>query len=306
MTFSGQPTFEDEKVLNYELGAKTQLADGRVTFNAAVFFSDIDDLQVIADAGSCSSRIVLNAQAESIGAEVELFARPNDELGLRACRRPTCRRRSPRSQTDAHRRADRGHPRRQSPADVAGVPGGGERDVQLAVLAALEAFANFTFQHVGSSYTQLADQEPPFGCVGCPGAPGFFDFGDPTITQLHVRAGAAVVRDRQPALRRARTDAWEAAAFVNNLWDERAFLSLDRERGFARPRRLPDEHAAHLRCVAAHEFLERDSSSISARSGHRPPPRGRSGEYHRGFVVHHLADEVPHMAQSRSASPASF
>ena len=27
---------------NYELGAKTQLAGGRVTFNAAVFYSDID------------------------------------------------------------------------------------------------------------------------------------------------------------------------------------------------------------------------------------------------------------------------
>jgi iron complex outermembrane receptor protein len=25
---------------------------------------------------------------------------------------------------------------------------------------------------------------------------------------------------------------WEAAAFVNNVSDERAFLSLDRERGF--------------------------------------------------------------------------
>ena len=28
-----------------------------------------------------------------------------------------------------------------------------------------------------------------------------------------------------------KSDSWEAAAFVNNLWDERAFLSLDRERG---------------------------------------------------------------------------
>ncbi len=27
------------------------------------------------------------------------------------------------------------------------------------------------------------------------------------------------------------TDAWEAALFVNNLLDERAFLSIDRERG---------------------------------------------------------------------------
>src|SRR4029450_5780285 len=78
-TFNGHPDFKDEKVLNYELGAKTQLADGRVTFNTAVFFSDIDNLQVIADAGSCSSRIVLNAQAQSVGAEIELNARPTPD-----------------------------------------------------------------------------------------------------------------------------------------------------------------------------------------------------------------------------------
>ena len=102
-TYSGQPTFEDEKVLNYELGAKTQLADGRVTFNAAVFYSDIDDLQVIADAGSCSSRIVLNAQAESIGGEVELLARPERQLGSRHCPRPTCRPRSRETRTNADR-----------------------------------------------------------------------------------------------------------------------------------------------------------------------------------------------------------
>ena len=33
------------------------------------------------------------------------------------------------------------------------------------------------------------------------------------------------------SLRKMSSTGWEAAAFVNNLWDERAFLSLDRERG---------------------------------------------------------------------------
>jgi iron complex outermembrane recepter protein len=28
-----------------------------------------------------------------------------------------------------------------------------------------------------------------------------------------------------------RSDYWEAALYINNIWDERAFLSLDRERG---------------------------------------------------------------------------
>lgn len=227
-TFGGQPTFEDETVLNYELGAKTVLADRRITLNASVFYSDIDDLQVIADAGSCSSRIVLNAQAEAVGAEVELFARPNEywDFGVSAT--------YVQAEITESRLSASGAP-------IAGIRDGNRLptspEFQAAATAtytwpfstALEGFANLTLQHVGSSYTQLADQESPTGCVGCPGAPGFFPFGNPTISQFtydpelpsydigNLRFGV-------------KSDVWEAAAFVNNLWDERAFLSLDRER----------------------------------------------------------------------------
>ena len=84
--YGGHPTWDDEKVTNFEIGAKTRFADGRVTLNGAVFMSKIDGLQVVADAGSCSSRIILNADAESKGAEVELFVRPDEhwDLGLSA------------------------------------------------------------------------------------------------------------------------------------------------------------------------------------------------------------------------------
>lgn len=230
VTYGGQPTFKDEKVLNYELGAKTLLADRRVTLNASVFYSDIDDLQVIADAGSCSSRIVLNAKAEAIGAEVELFARPDEhwDFGVSA--------------TYVQAQIT------QSRLDSGGTPIAGIRDgnrlptspefqaaasatYNWAFTTSLDGFFNVTYQHMGSSYTQLADQESPTGCVGCAGAPGFFAFGAPTISQFtfepelpsydlgHLRFGV-------------KTDVWEAAAFVNNVSDERAFLSLDRERGF--------------------------------------------------------------------------
>lgn len=230
-TYGGQPTFKDEKVLNYELGAKTMLADRRVTLNASVFFSDIDDLQVIADAGTCSSRIVLNAKAESIGAEVELFARPDEhwDLGLSA--------------TYVQAQIT------QSRLDASGTPIAGIRDgnrlptspeFQAAASATynwplstlLDGFVNLTFQHVGSSYTQLADQEPPTGCVGCAGAPGFFRFGAPTISQFTFEPELPSY-DLGNLRFGVKTDAWEAAAYVNNLWDERAFLSLDRERGFS-------------------------------------------------------------------------
>lgn len=232
VTYGGQPTFKDEKVLNYELGAKTQLADGRITLNTAVFYSEVDDLQVIADAGSCSSRIVLNAQAQSIGGEVELQARPsvNWDLALSA----------------TYVQAEITETR----LDATGTPIAGIRDgnrlptspeFQASASAtynwpfttSLDGFVNVTAQHVGSSYTQLADQEPPFGRVDSDPttpAPGFFAFGAPTIngftfdTELpsydigNVRFGV-------------RTTGWEAAAYVNNAWDERARLSLDRERG---------------------------------------------------------------------------
>jgi iron complex outermembrane receptor protein len=229
-TFNGHPDFKDEKVLNYELGAKTQLADGRVTFNTAVFFSDIDNLQVIADAGSCSSRIVLNAQAQSIGAEVELLARPTPDwdLGLSA----------------TYVKAEI----TETKTNAAGVPIAGIRDgnrlptspefqasasvtYNWQFTAALDAFANFTYQHVGSSFTQLADQEPGVGCVGCPGAPGFFNFGNTTVSSFtfEPELPAYDIGNMRFGVKK---DAWEAALYVNNVWDERAFLSLDRERGF--------------------------------------------------------------------------
>jgi iron complex outermembrane receptor protein len=224
--FSGQPTFEDEKVLNYEVGAKTQVADGRVTFNAAVFYSDIDDLQVIADAGSCSSRIVLNAQAEAVGAEVELFARPNDswDFGIAAT--------YVEAEITETRLGATGTP-------IAGIREGNRLptapEFQASASAtynwpfspSMDGFVNFTVQHVGSSYTQLADQEPGFGTIA---APNFFTFGNPTISSFSFdpELPSYEIGNLRFGLK---ADTWEAAAFVNNLWDEVAFLSLDRERG---------------------------------------------------------------------------
>ena len=117
-TFSGQPDFEDETVLNYEVGAKTLLADGRVTVNAAVFFSDIDDLQVIADAGSCSSRIVLNAEAESHGRGARAARASDRQLGSGTVRDLGAGR-DHADPSHRDRPADRRHSRRQPSADFA-------------------------------------------------------------------------------------------------------------------------------------------------------------------------------------------
>ncbi len=234
-TYSGLPNFDDETVLNYELGAKTSLADGRVTINAAVFYADIDDLQVIADAGSCSSRIVLNAQAESLGAELELFARPSASWDL-ALSASWVRAEITQTRLAQTSLTTGGQP-------IAGIREGNRLptspEFQAAAsatytwpfAATLKGFANFTVQHVGSSYTQLADQEPGVGCVGCPGAPGLFTFGDPTISSFTFDPELPSYEIGNLRLG-VRSDAWEAALFVNNVWDEQALLSLDRERGF--------------------------------------------------------------------------
>jgi iron complex outermembrane receptor protein len=92
---------------------------------------------------------------------------------------------------------------------------------------------------VGSSFTQLADQEAGFGCIGCPGSPRFISFGNPTtngaaggtpLTNVHYDNELPSYQIGNLRLG-VRSDVWEAALFINNIWDERAFLSLDRERG---------------------------------------------------------------------------
>jgi iron complex outermembrane receptor protein len=218
------PNFDDETVLNYELGAKTRWADGRVTFNAAVFYSDIKDLQATLDALSCSSRVVFNVpDASSRGVELELFARPSErwDFGISA--------------TFLDAQLD------STVTDATGMPVQGLQDGnQLPTSPELQAaasvtysypfsstamgYVNFTVQHVGERFTQLGDQAAGFGTIA------LIPFGGSTISTFtfnpelpsyeigNLRLGAAV-------------NTWEFAAFVNNIADEQARLSLDRERG---------------------------------------------------------------------------
>jgi outer membrane protein OmpA-like peptidoglycan-associated protein len=96
--------------------------------------------------------------------------------------------------------------------------------------ATVNGFITGTYQHVGSRYTQIADQRDGFGTfdIRLGGNPA--GYGDPTITSFtfdplmpaydvgNIRLGV-------------RGDLWEAALFVNNVSDEYARLGLDQERG---------------------------------------------------------------------------
>ena len=82
------PTFEPEFVKNYELGLKTTLAGGKLTFNPTVFFSDYEDKQesiLIPIDLSNVATVVRNAATQKIfGVELEMSYQITENWFLRA------------------------------------------------------------------------------------------------------------------------------------------------------------------------------------------------------------------------------
>jgi len=76
--------YKAEKVDSYELGVKTRLLDGLLTFNVAAFRDDHKDIQLsIFTAKGAASSIVRNAASARIqGLEFEAIAKPMDGLTL--------------------------------------------------------------------------------------------------------------------------------------------------------------------------------------------------------------------------------
>ena len=76
--------FDEERVDNYEIGGKFQTSDGALTVNAAVYLTEIDDMQREVNQSSPAagvSQFILNtADAEILGFEVEGRARVTDNL----------------------------------------------------------------------------------------------------------------------------------------------------------------------------------------------------------------------------------
>lgn len=77
-------SFDSDSVWNYETGFKTEWLDGGVAFSAAAFYMDWKDMQVGVPLPSCRIQgFIVNAgDARSVGAEIELSARPIDGLSL--------------------------------------------------------------------------------------------------------------------------------------------------------------------------------------------------------------------------------
>jgi iron complex outermembrane receptor protein len=154
--FGGYQRFKDESLWNYEVGVK--MAQPGLRFNAALFHTQMKDLQVTLDAGSCSSRVVFNVpKAHSTGIELEATWRPSDswEIGFAGT--------ALNAEFDSTVRDGTG-------AVLGGIREGNRLpsvpEVQFTAsltynfkLAGRESYLTASYQHVGSRFTQPSDQE---------------------------------------------------------------------------------------------------------------------------------------------------
>jgi iron complex outermembrane recepter protein len=253
LVFGNNPNWRDETTWDYELGAKTQWLDKRVTFNIDVFYSDIKDLQATTTAGTCSSRVVFNVPtARSEGVEMELFAKPDNtwDFGVTASFIDAKLTSSVTSTIPPPAGSPPGTP--STTVVVGGLADGNRLPTAPKTQAAAfigytlpisghrDFFTNFTVQYVGSSFSQFENEQPNFGtlCVGCPTPlnpndfrAGLDPFGGPLSTNsftFNPELPSYTIGNLRFGLK---TDRWQAAFYINNLWDETAHLALDYERG---------------------------------------------------------------------------
>ena len=217
---------------NYEGGVKSRVLSGKGAFSVSGFYMDIHDLQATVTAGSCSSRVVFNVpKARSAGLEIEFDAAPNRNIDFAISTIfNNSELRSTLTSTD--------------PSGTVSVVSGIEKGrrlptvpkFQLATAATYQwevksgtlAYVTGTYQHMGSRFTQVGDEDLgtldllSFGAntIGRPLTASTFRYDPelPAYDLLNLRVGV-------------RRNAWDVSLYINNVTDERALLSLDRERG---------------------------------------------------------------------------
>ncbi len=224
-TFGSFQDYDDESLWNYEVGFKANR--GALTYNAAVFYADIEDLQVTLDAGTCSSRISFNVpEAHSTGVEFEMSYQANSNLFF--------------SVAGSVLESEFDSTVRDGNDNVLGGVENGNRlasvpEIQLALsgtftfpteVMGASPYISASIQHIGNRYTQPSDQVDGAGefVSGLP-------FGGATgndVTNLDLELDPYEIINLKAGMS---YETWEAALYVNNLMDENANLSFDRERG---------------------------------------------------------------------------
>jgi iron complex outermembrane receptor protein len=222
--------YDDETLWNYEAGLK--YSKGPLTFNAAIFHTKIKDLQVTLDAGSCSSRIVFNVpKAHTTGVELEIAANPLPGLDVSVAGSFVS------AEFDSTLSRVDGVP--DDLTTATGIREGNRLPsvpkFQMAASVTYgqplndnaDWYVNASLQHVGSRFTQPADQEnnprtfnhglPVFGMTGAEAT--ILDLKLPSYGLLNLSAGLEF------------NSGLDVVLYVNNLLDENPKLSFDRERG---------------------------------------------------------------------------
>jgi len=244
-TYGPIPTsWKDETAWNYEVGAKSQFAGGRASLNLSGFYMDIRDLQLTVTAGSCSSRLILNApKARSVGAELEFTGSPNEHLdfsvslGLNNSKLLS-------SFRDQAGNVVAGIADGNRLPSVPQIQGGAAVTYGWQVAPGSRVFVAGSYQHVGSRFTLIDDHGGGFCPPSQPNCPfgtvylnsfGANTIGGPlngplpdTTFRFNPELPAYNFANLRVGLTR---QSWELAVFVNNVFDERALLGLDRERG---------------------------------------------------------------------------
>ena len=237
VTFGGRESWKDETAWNYEIGAKTSWMGGRTSLNVSAFHMDIRDLQLNVTAGSCSSRLVFNVpKSVSQGAEIELAVAPNERFDFSVSGTfNNSELRSTLTSTNAQGRASvvSGIAEGNRLPSVPRVQGAAAVTFRQPIGRRSQGYVTGTYHHMGSRYTQIDDLAAGFGRVdlaafeaedgGTIGGPltqrtFTFDPQLPAYNLVNLRFGVSRAN-------------WDAALYVNNITDERALLSLDRERG---------------------------------------------------------------------------
>ena len=226
--FGSFQSYDDETLWNYEGGVKANIGSA-VTLNAAVYYTDIEDLQATLDAGSCSSRITFNVpEAHTLGGELELFATPTEGLDL--------------SMAISVLEAEFDSTVRDGNGNVIGGLEDGNRlpsvaEFQFAATGTYtwpmdlfgtngDAYVSGTFHYIDDRITQASDQLPGAGDFQ-----SMLPFGGATgdeVTSIDLELDSYSILNLRLGYM---FDTWETVLYVDNATDENANLSFDRERG---------------------------------------------------------------------------
>jgi iron complex outermembrane receptor protein len=227
-TFGRFTKWNDETAWNYEVGTKSTILGGKGSFNASLFYMDISDLQTVVTAGTCSSRIVVNIpQAHSAGLELELAAATSEHFDFSIS--ASYNNSELDSTVGASSARDTGLLEGNRLPSVPKFQASASATYQWTVSQNALGYLTGTYQHVGSRFTQLGDEVAGYGTfridqfpynIGAPFTQNTFSFDPelPAYDLVNVRLGFI-------------WGPWDAALYVNNVTDENARLSLDRERG---------------------------------------------------------------------------